>query len=303
MRDIPPDLLAAINGGAASLCTCWLLTRADGTKLGFTDHDRDLVLAGTPCAAATGWTAGAAETELGVKAGTATTTGALDPNVLESVAITEADIAAGRYDGAVVEAWRADWTAPETAVLLWRGTIARLVRTGAAFTAEIEGPLWRLQRAAGRLYGKGCDARLGDARCRADVSGAAFNGVGAVVSADGDRRLVVSGLAAFAAGWFGGGLLTWTTGANAGAVQTVAGHLVGETGVVLVLEEAALQGVAAGDAFTVVAGCDKAFSTCGSKFSNLANFQGFPDIPGDDYLAVNAATAPRTDGGSRRTGS
>jgi len=298
MRDIPPDLLAAINGGTASLCTCWLLTRADGVKLGFTDHDRDIVLAGVPCAAATGWAAGAAETELGVKAGTATTTGALN-----SAAITEADIAAGRYDGALVEAWRADWTAPETAVLLWRGTIARLVRTGSAFTAEIEGPLWLLQRAAGRLYGKGCDARLGDARCRADVSGAAFNGAGAVVSADGDRRLVVSGLDAFAAGWFGNGLLTWTSGANAGAAQTVAGHLVGETGVVLVLKEAALQGVAAGDAFTVVAGCDKTFSTCGAKFANIANFQGFPDIPGDDYLAVNAATSPRNDGSSRRTGS
>jgi uncharacterized phage protein (TIGR02218 family) len=295
MRDIPPDLLAAINGGAASLCTCWLLTRSDGVKLGFTDHDRDLELLGVPCAAATGWTAGAAETELGVKAGTATTTGALD-----SATITETDIAAGRYDGAVVEAWRADWTAPETAVLLWRGTIARLVRTGSAFTAEIEGPLWLLQRAAGRLYGKGCDARLGDARCRADVSGSAFNGAGAVVSADGDRRLVVSGLSAFAAGWFAGGVLTWTSGANAGAVQTVASHLVGETGVVLVLEEAALQGIAAGDAFTVVAGCDKTFSTCGAKFANIANFQGFPDIPGDDYLAVNAATQPRNDGSSRR---
>ena len=296
MRDIPVGLLTAIEGGAANLATAWILTRADGVKLGFTDHDRDVALNGVTCAAATGWTAGAAETDLGVKAGTATTTGALD-----SAAITDADIAAGRYDGAGVEAWRLDWTAPENAVLLWRGTVARLVRTGAAFTAEIEGPLWALQRSAGRTYSQLCDARLGDGRCLADVSGAAFNGAGTVSASADDRRLTVTGLDAFAAGWFANGLLTWTGGANESALQTVASHLTGVTGVVLVLEEAALQSVTAGDAFTVRAGCDKRFDTCLSKFANIANFQGCPDIPGDDFLAINAATSPRNDGSSRRT--
>jgi uncharacterized phage protein (TIGR02218 family) len=296
MRVLPSGLADAIDSGAASLATAWILTRADGVKLGFTDHDRDLALEGVICAAATGWTAGAAETDLGLKAGMATAPGALD-----SAAITEADIAAGRYDGAGVEAWRLDWTAPENAVLLWRGTIARLVRTGTAFTAEIEGPLWLLERSAGRTYGVLCDAVLGDARCALDVSGAAFNGTGAVASTSDDRRLLVTGIDAFAIGWFAGGRLTWTSGANAGAVQTAASHLVGETGVVLVLEEAALQPVAAGDAFAIRAGCDKRFATCFSKFANIANFQGFPDIPGDDFLAVNAATSPRNDGSSRRT--
>jgi uncharacterized phage protein (TIGR02218 family) len=297
MRALPSALTDAIAGGAASLATVWIVRRADGLRLGFTDHDWDLVLQGVPCAAATGWTAGAAESDLGLKAGTATATGALDSAVL-----TEADIAAGRYDGAGVEAWRLDWSAPDQAVLLWRGTIARLVRTGAAFTAEIEGPLWALQRAAGRTFGKLCDARLGDARCRLDVSGAAYNGAGAATGASEDRRLTVSGVDAFAPGWFANGLLTWTSGANAGAVQTVAAHLVGETGVALVLEAAALLPIAAGDAFAVRAGCDKRFSTCDAKFANVMNFQGFPDIPGDDFLAVNAATSPRNDGASRRAG-
>ena len=278
MRALPAGLAAAIDSGAATLATAWILTRVDGAKLGFIDHDRDLLVEGVTCAAATGWTAGAADTELGLKAGTATGAGAL-----ESTAITEADIAAGRYDGAGVEAWRLDWTAPTNAVLLWRGTIARLVRTGAAFTAEIEGPLWLLERSAGRTYGVLCDAVLGDARCALDVSGAAFNGAGAVGSAGGDRRLLVTGIDAFAVGWFANGRLTWSTGANAGAVQTVASHLVGETGVVLVLEEAALQPVTAGDAFTIRSGCDKRFDTCLSKFANIGNFQGFPDIPGDDF--------------------
>ncbi|MBX3477201.1 MAG: DUF2163 domain-containing protein [Brevundimonas sp.] len=46
--------------------------------------------------------------------------------------------------------------------------------------------------------------------------------------------------------------------------------------------------------------CDKTWATCRGTFDNGANFQGFPDIPGDDYLAAFPAEGGRHDGGSRR---
>lgn len=218
MRALPEGLSAALAAGGAGLATVWLVTRADGVRLGFTDHDADLRVDGVLCAAATGWTAGAAHAEQGSSPGLATATGALD-----SAAITEADIAAGLYDGAAVEFRRVLWSDPAEGVLLWRGVIARLARDGSAFTAEIEGPIQALERVVGRSYGRACDARLGDARCRAVVTP--------------EQR---------------------------------------------------------------AAGCDKRFSTCVGTFDNAVNFQGFPDIPGDDYLAVVATTAALNDGGSRR---
>ena len=42
--------------------------------------------------------------------------------------------------------------------------------------------------------------------------------------------------------------------------------------------------IAVGDAFTVTAGCDKAFSTCHDRFANAVNFRGFPHIPGNDFV-------------------
>ncbi len=290
MRALPPGLLAALESGAAGLATAWIVTRADGLRLGFTDHDSDLRVEGVTCAAATGWTLGAAHTELGPAAGQAAATGALDSDVL-----TEADIARGLYDGAAVETWRVLWSDPTQAVLIWRGTIARLVREGPGFTAEIEGPLALLERAVGRTYGRYCDATLGDGRCRADVSGPAFNGSGVVSAVGAGRRLTVAGLDAFAAGWFAGGLITWADG----TVTRVGAHTVGATGVVLTLAETARE-AAAGAAFTVRAGCDKRFSTCGGKFANAANFQGFPDIPGDDFLTVVGTPGAVNNGGSRR---
>lgn len=46
--------------------------------------------------------------------------------------------------------------------------------------------------------------------------------------------------------------------------------------------------------------CDKRWATCRSKFANGANFQGFPDAPGDDFLAAAPVQGGRNDGGSRR---
>lgn len=46
--------------------------------------------------------------------------------------------------------------------------------------------------------------------------------------------------------------------------------------------------------------CDKRFETCVGTFGNGANFRGFPDIPGDDFLTAYPATGGRHDGGSRR---
>ena len=48
--------------------------------------------------------------------------------------------------------------------------------------------------------------------------------------------------------------------------------------------------VAAGDVFTIRAGCDKRIETCGSKFANVANFRGFPHIPGQDAVLRYART-------------
>jgi len=44
MRIISPQLEAHFGSGLTTLATCWRLTRQDTTELGFTDHDRALVI-------------------------------------------------------------------------------------------------------------------------------------------------------------------------------------------------------------------------------------------------------------------
>jgi uncharacterized phage protein (TIGR02218 family) len=79
---------------------CWTLTRRDGAVLGFTEHDADLVVEGVVCRAATGWTAAALEERTGLAVGNTEVAGGLS-----DAGITEADILAGRFDGARIAAF------------------------------------------------------------------------------------------------------------------------------------------------------------------------------------------------------
>jgi hypothetical protein len=63
----------------------------------------------------------------------------------------------------------------------------------------------------------------------------------------------------------------------------------------LTLLEAPVRAIAGTDTFTIRAGCDKRIATCGTKFANVANFRGFPDIPGQDAVLRYATT----DGGHK----
>nr|WP_236939033.1 phage BR0599 family protein [Fuscovulum blasticum] len=99
-----------------------------------------------------------------------------------------------------------------------------------------------------------------------------------------DRTFTASGLASFAAGWFASGLVEWPTGANAGRRVEVLSHDLVDSVAILTLLEAPVRPIAVTDAFLVRAGCDKRIATCGTKFANVANFRGFPHIPGQDAV-------------------
>jgi uncharacterized phage protein (TIGR02218 family) len=132
--------------------------------------------------------------------------------VLTSDTITETDILDGRWDNAQVEVWRVNWSAAGQRVLMRRGAIGQVRRGRLAFVAEVRSLAHVLNQTVGRTFQHACDAELGDARCGVDLEAPAFKGTGSVTTLVGDRSLIASGLAGFAAGWFALGRLTWTGG-------------------------------------------------------------------------------------------
>lgn len=293
MRAIDPELQARLSSGATTLCRCWRLTRRDGVRMGFTDHDCDLVFDGTTFAAATGLGASTLAQSAGLSVDNAEVVGALS-----SAGVTEADISAGRYDDAEVEHWLADWTDPELRVLLFTGSLGEVVRGKTAFEAELRGLGEALNRPVGRVYLRDCDAVLGDARCGIDLRQPEFMGSAQVVAPVGGAGFLVAGLSGFAEGWFARGRLDWLTGGNAGITGQVRRDEFTTDGRLLTLWEEPPRPVAPGDGFEVFAGCDKRFATCRGKFANAVNFRGFPHMPGEDWVNGYAREGGRHDGSS-----
>jgi uncharacterized phage protein (TIGR02218 family) len=294
MRIIPSDLAAHLAGGVTMLCRCWRATRSDGRVFGFTDHDRDVTFDGTTFVAASGLDAAEATAALGFAVGGGEVAGAFRDD-----ALAEADLAAGVWDAASVEVFVVNWAAPDQRLRIAVGEIGEVRRDDRAFTAELRGPAARLNVVRGRLFSPTCDATLGDARCTVALDTPAFTGSGTVVAAEDGFTVTASGLGAYDEGWFRGGMLRWTGGTNAGLGRPVRQHTVTGGIARIALWQAAPHPIAAGDTFTIAAGCDKTAATCRAKFANLANFRGFPQMPGTDrVLSYPTGDDGAEDGGS-----
>ena len=95
MKRLPQALAAHVATGETTLCRAWRVTCRDGFRLGLTEHDQRLVFDGTVFEPGTGFAATEASSASGLAAPGAEVRGGFS-----SEAITEADLAAGRYDGA-----------------------------------------------------------------------------------------------------------------------------------------------------------------------------------------------------------
>jgi uncharacterized phage protein (TIGR02218 family) len=294
VKTLQGSLGTLLASGTTTLCNCWLVERIDGETFGFTDHDRQLSFGGHDYEPESGFTPSAAEQSLGLAVDTMEVEGAL-----RSDAITEADIALGRWDNASVTVFAVDWSDTANRVILQKGGLGELVRGDGLFTAEIRSLAHVLNQEGGRTYSRICDAVVGDTRCGVDLGDPDFAGAGSVTSSIDNRVLIVSGLSSFEGSWFARGVLTWTTGASAGAKAMVRSHLKDGSGAVqLVLWEVGGASIEPGDDFEITAGCDKTFPTCHAKFDNAISFRGFPHIPGNDFVMGVAKTDQSNDGGS-----
>jgi uncharacterized phage protein (TIGR02218 family) len=274
MKTISAALAQHLAGEVTTLATCWQITRRDGVVLGFTDHVRDLEVDGLTYRAASGYTRTAIR-------GTADL--AVDNLDVESVfsddGITEEDLRAGRYDFAEVRMFLVNYADLGQGILkLRRGWLGEVTIRDGMYVAELRGMTQKLQMTVGEVYTPDCSADLGDTRCGVNLAALQESGtVSAVTSATIFEASLMQ-----ATGWYDGGELLWTSGANAG--QTVAVRSWDAATSTLTLFLPALYAIQAGDAFTIRPGCDKTFATCQAKFDNAINFRGFPHVPGNDQV-------------------
>lgn len=262
---------ASFSDDLTHLALCWRLARQDGIALGFTSHDRSLLIDGLLFEARPGMTPSAVVLGDGVGADDMDIAGALS-----DAAVTRADLMAGRWDGAKLAVFLVDWRMPDAGqALLAQGSLGDIaVGRGAdgGFTATLLGPGTALSAIAVERCSPECRAELGDNRCRVSMRGRER-----IVSV---TEIAPGAVALQGISWIDhvGGEVEFLGGASAGLYRRLIAH---EADLLLLNEPAE---VAVGDRVRVREGCDKRFSTCAERFGNAVNFRGEPHVPGGDLL-------------------
>ena len=276
MRTIPSALQAKLDSGVTTLCRCWIVTRSDGVVQGFTDHDEDVARRRRhlPRRHRADRQRGDAEAR------------PRDRRVRRSPArwpTTRSTRTISPPAATTRPASNSGWSTGASrtcACCSPRASLGEVKRDGPAFTAELRG----LERAADAGHRPALTPRparpISATRAARSISTLpAYHGSGMVAGADGDlvvhrqrarcfrRRLVHRRQTDLHR-------RRQCRPARRGedASQQWRGHA-------STLWQAMPQPIAAGDAFTVTAGCDKPFATCHDRFDNVVNFRGFPHIP------------------------
>lgn len=289
------ELLAHLQTGVTTVCRAWAITRRDGAVFGFTDHDLSIAFDGITFAAETGLSALALQQSTGLSVDNTEALGALS-----QTAVSEADIEAGRFDGADVVSWLVNWDNVTQRHVLFRGSIGELRRVGGAFQAELRGLTEVLNKAQGRVYQKPCTAVLGDKACGFDIAAVGFFEELQVANVTDNSELRFAGLNGPEEGWFARGVLLGIDGACADLRGMIKRDYFAGEERVIELWHPMRADLVAGDVVRLIAGCDKRMNTCQTKFANLLNYQGFPDIPGDNWLVAQPGQSGNVSGGSRR---
>lgn len=253
------------------VATFWRIHRKDGVTLGFTSHDRDLTFGGIVHRAAPGMLPSAVRRTAGLSGDSAEMQGALAHD-----SIPEADLAAGRFDGARVEVGAVDWETREHAVL-YNGITGAVSREDGGFTAELRSAKAALEADPVPRTSPTCRARFCGPGC--GLSAARHTHRAVLVSADPETSRVV--LAGPASGLLAAGTLRWLEGPHAGLTM----EIVAANGEGLILDAMLEDSLTPGLRVLVREGCDHTLATCAQRFANAVNFRGEPFLPGNDLLA------------------
>ena len=269
MKTLSSQLQSHLQGSLTTLAWLWKVTRQDSTVFGFTDHDQDIVLSGITYSASSGVAASTLQLKAGANVDNSEVSGMLD-----SAAITDADILAGLWDGATVLVSICNWAdLTQGSMTLTSGTMGNVTLGGVSYKTEVRSLGQALQQTVGRTMRRQCDANLGDIRC--GVNMVAYTVTGSVTTVTDQQTLSVTAIPPGASatitgtvtGTAGapasqtirqifvpsvapdrlGGTFTWTSGSNNGQASTVNSSDPGA----LSLSTVMTHDIAVGDAYSI----------------------------------------------------
>lgn len=274
-------IISHYQGGSTRLAYGLKVTRPDGAVFGFTSADVAASIGGVDYDPFPGLTISNIVTTAGLGVDN------LELSTIDDGTVfTRADILSKRWNNSDFTIIRYRWDSPASgSEPILAGTLGEVKLQRGALRVELRGLQQYLQQPVGEVSSKTCRNRVGvndgiTTFCNVDLSDFTYGG--SVSSAPSSQFFVSADFlntdsdGIVADGFFDDGLLTWTTGLNAGDTVKVKTHASG--GFTLALPM--FQGITVGDEFVVSAGCLKRLEEdCRDKFDSVLDFNGEPHRP------------------------
>lgn len=311
MRTFPPELQADLQADCTTLAFLWNIKLADGRVIRGTEHDLDIsipITGGSPVDPNEGTYYAVANVTMGdvvsstdLSVDNLEVTGALANRLGDSTGVNVTvldvsvdDIETGLLDQAPVTIMFCNWAEPSHGYgVLKCGYLGAIKRdSDGKYTTEVRGLTQLLQQSCIRTFNVNCNVvKFGDSRCKFDV--AAHMITGKVESSPDNNQVQflvsLSGDSGPNKLSYRGGILTFTSGANAGYSRELKSDPNLNGGIAECWDQFPEQ-INPDDEFELLPGCDRTSTMCAQVYNNLVNFRGFGlFIPG-----VNAITAGPT---------
>lgn len=273
-RTLSSALSTHLAGSAHTRCRMLLFILRDGTKIGITDHNKDITFTlpedeeEVTYSAGSGFKVSDVQTGSGLDAGNYEVTGPIDDIV------TLPQLLGGRWRRAVTYLFEVNWKDPTSAIDLMKGSVTVAGPKGGEFRFEIRDDRDKLNQTNGRHITNQC--RRVKSTCCINIAPETETTVSAVESA-----LKFTVAATITSADFINGRLWFTDGELAGNDPA---DIFNVTGSVFELQEPLPTAPQVGDAVTLKEGCDGSIQMCRDRFDNAINHDGYAAVPGNKAL-------------------
>jgi hypothetical protein len=163
MKSASVDFISHLTQEETSLATCVKITKRDGSLVGFTDNDVDLIVDGVSYLSQTGYNRSAISSQTGFSIDNLEITG-----WFEEGSIQEQDIRNGVYDRAEVVVYAVNHqSVADSSIILKSGNLGQIeISPSGSYKLEIRGKKQILSQNIGDLYQAECRADVGDSKCK-----------------------------------------------------------------------------------------------------------------------------------------
>ena len=187
--------------------------------------------------------------------------------------IKEEEIISGLYDSAIVKIFLVNYTdLTQGSVILFYGNIDEITLINDKLIAELSGLYNILSRNIGDFFSSSCRAQFCDNKCKLNKE--EFTNIYSITRVISDQEFECINLINID-NYYTYGFITFIGGENNNSTVEVKSH----NQTYIKFYNTLPKKISVHDTFSIVAGCDKSFTTCSNRFNNSKNFRGEPHIP------------------------